>query len=221
MSDSEVAKFYEVELVKYNMSLIKFLHNNVLYGIVRNQKCSTTTMMSYVAQALWNADPQEMQSWGSFESNAPGVYIKRPYFKNYERELLECDIRIALWRDPVDKFVAGFYHTMFHPSGANDNLWLGSDCSLDSFIDRFDYYSQNPNVQDHCQTNTARLGDTKHIYTHVFHYTEVRKIADMLGVSSERLHHRKSVERPPLTLDQIDLIENIIEEDIFNGWSQY
>ena len=201
------------------MSLIKFKHNNVLYGIVRNQKCATTTMMSYVAQALWNANPLEMQSYNTFQNNAPGVYIKKSNFEDYAQDLLECDIKIALWREPVDKFVSGFYHTMFNPTGAQDSLWIGHEHSLDNFLDNFEYYKQNPNVQDHCSTNTARLGDSKRVYTYVWNYSDVHRIAKLLDVPSEGIFHRKSAERLALTFYQIDLIEDIMFEDIVNGWN--
>ena len=201
------------------MSLIKFKHNNVLYGIVRNQKCATTTMMSYVAQALWNADPLEIQSYNTFQNNAPGVYIKKFNFEDYAQDLLKCDVRIALWREPVDKFVSGFYHTMFNPTGAQDSLWIGHEHSLDNFLDNFEYYKQNLNVQDHCSTNTARLGDSKRVYTYVWNYSNVHRIAKLLDVPSEGIFHRKSAERPALTFDQIDLIEDIMFEDIINGWN--
>ena len=201
------------------MSLIKFKHNNVLYGIVRNQKCATTTMMSYVAQALWNADPLEIQSYNTFQNNAPGVYIKKSNFEDYAQDLLECDVKIALWREPVDKFVSGFYHTMFNPTGAQDSLWIGHERCLDNFLDNFEYYKQNSNVQDHCSTNTARLGDDNCVYTHIWHYSDVYRIAQLLDVPSEGIFHRKSAERPALTFDQIDLIEDIMFEDIVNGWN--
>ena len=200
------------------MSLIKFKHNNVLYGIVRNQKCATTTMMSYVAQALWNADPLEIQSYNTFQNNAPGVYIKKSNFEDYAQDLSQCDVRIALWREPVDKFVSGFYHTMFNPTGAQDSLWIGREHSLDNFLDNFEYYKQNSNVQDHCSTNTARLGDSKRVYTHIWNYSNVHRIAQLLDVPSEGIFHRKSTERSALTFDQIDLIEDIMFEDIVNGW---
>jgi len=176
-------------------------------------------MMSYVAQALWNANPLEIQSYNTFQNNAPGVYIKKSNFEDYAQDLLECDVRIALWREPVDKFVSGFYHTMFNPTGAQDSLWIGHEHSLDNFLDNFEYYKQNPNVQDHCSTNTARLGDSKRVYTHIWNYSNVHRIAKLLDVPSEGIFHRKSAERPALTFDQIDLIEDIMFEDIVNGWN--
>ena len=52
------------------MGLIKFKHYTKNIAIVRNHKCSTTTMLSYVAQALWNADPKEEQFYQNFQNEA-------------------------------------------------------------------------------------------------------------------------------------------------------
>ena len=54
------------------MSLLKFKHNNQTWGIVRNQKCASTSILSYIAQALWDADPHELQAYNTFRVHAPG-----------------------------------------------------------------------------------------------------------------------------------------------------
>jgi len=198
------------------MGLIKFDHYTKTIAIVRNHKCSTTTMMSYVAQAIWNADPKEIQHFRSFENNAPGVYNKTRTFEEYKNELLSADIRIALWRDPIDKFVSGYYHTMF--SDANKNLWK-TPPGLTNFLKDFDYYRLNPNVQDHCESNTKRLGADRSVYTHVFRYKEVHKIAELLGVPALNTHHRKdNTMRARPTKTQQLRIKQIMLEDYVNGW---
>ena len=198
------------------MGLIKFDHYTKTIAIVRNHKCSTTTMMSYVAQAIWNADPNEIQHFRSFENNAPGVYNKTRTFEEYKNELLSADIRIALWRDPIDKFVSGYYHTMF--SDANKNLWK-TPPGLTNFLKDFDYYIHNPNVQDHCESNTKRLGADQSVYTHVFRYKEVHKIAELLGVPALNTHHRKdNTMRAGPTKTQQLRIKQIMLEDYVNGW---
>ena len=55
------------------MGLIKFDHYNKTIAIVRNHKCATTTMLSYVAQALWNADPKEFSN-GNTVFDDPQVF---------------------------------------------------------------------------------------------------------------------------------------------------
>ena len=48
-------------------------------------------------------------------------------FEAYHKELKECEIRIAVYRDPIDKIIAGFYYCQEHvPSLQN----------LDHFLDR-------------------------------------------------------------------------------------
>lgn len=200
------------------MALIKFKHKNKTWAIVRNQKCSTTTMLSYVAQALWNADPREEQFYRNFENYAPGVYIKRRLFEQYKQELLSADVRIALWRDPIEKFVSGYYHTMSNT--ANRELWIKSP-SIKNFILDYNHYIQNENVADHCQSNTDRLGPDKSIYTHIFNYKQVHKIAELLGVPAHNTHHRKdnTMRQGPSVTEKLR-IKQIQLKDYVNGWDR-
>jgi hypothetical protein len=172
--------------------------------------------MSYVAQVLWNADPNIQQNYTSFERNMPGVYIKKRYFEMYVDNLMDCDIRIALWRDPLDKFVSGFHHTMYAPSGAQDNLWRGEK-TLNEFLYNFDFYIQNENVADHCESNTARLGHDKNLYHYIFEYTQVNKVAEILGLTG-KIHHRKNKLDYKLTSQQIAQIQHLMKDDYVNGW---
>tara|TARA_R110000803_G_scaffold207876_1_gene276120 strand:- start:443 stop:967 length:525 start_codon:yes stop_codon:yes gene_type:complete len=173
-------------------------------------------MLSYVAQALWNADPKEEQFYRSFENNIPGVYHKSRLFEEFEHDLRDADIRIALWRDPIEKFVSGFYHTMSNP--ANKNLWIKSP-SLTNFLNDIEVYKKNPNVADHCETNTARLGTDKSIYTHIYNYKHVHKIAELLGVPAADTHHRKdnTMRTGPTDLQKLR-IKQVMLEDYVNGW---
>lgn len=198
------------------MGLIKFYQNTKNIAIVRNHKCATTTMLSYVAQVLWMADPSEQQHYQNFQNMRPGVYNKARLFEQYKDQLMSADIRIALWRDPIEKFVSGFYHTMSNP--ANENLWLSTP-SLTNFVKDYDTYVQNPNVADHCQTNTARLGPDRSIYTHIFNYKEVHKIAELLGVPAGTTHHRKdnTMRAGPTELQRLR-IKQVMLEDYVNGW---
>ena len=215
LNESEAKDVFR-HLISMSMGLIKFDHYTKTVAIVRNHKCATTTMMSYVAQAIWNADPKEIQHYRSFENNAPGVYNKNRYFEEYQSELMSADIRIALWRDPVDKFLSGYRHTM--SNSANKNLWIKTP-GLSNFLKDFDYYRTNPNVRDHCESNTARLGPDQSVYTHIFEYKEVGKIAELFGVPAHDTHHRKdNYIRPTLTATQELRIKQIQFDDYVNGW---
>ena len=173
-------------------------------------------MLSYVAQALWHADPKEEQFYRNFENMRPGVYNKTRLFKDFKDELLSADLRIALWRDPIDKFVSGFYHTMNNT--ANRSLWKRPP-GLTNFLKDFDVYKENPNVQDHCETNTARLGPDRGIYTHIYNYKSVHKIAELLGVPALDTHHRKdnAMRAGPTELQKLR-IKQVMLEDYVNGW---
>jgi len=200
------------------MSLLKFKHNNHVWGIVRNQKCASTSILSYIAQVLWGADPHELQAYNTFKAHAPGVYIKLPNFEDYKAELAQCDTRIAVWRDPVDKFVSGFYHTMFSPTGAQNALWQGPH-TLDEFLKNFDYYYENSlTVREHCSTNTARLGNDPNFYTDIYNYKDNPMIAKLLGASTV-VNLRATEPKPKLTNKQRELIAIIQAEDYTNGWS--
>jgi len=197
------------------MSLLKFKYNNQTWGIVRNQKCASTSILSYIAQALWDADPEELQAYNTFHVHAPDVYHKLMYFDQYKTLLEDCDIRIAVWRNPVDKFVSGYYHTMFAPSGAQDALWQGEH-TLDEFLKHFEHYMTSATVKEHCETNTARLGNEKSFYKHVFEYTESYKIAEMLNVKTVNL--RQTDPKPKLSKIQNTFIKYLMKEDYTNGW---
>jgi len=173
-------------------------------------------MLSYVAQVLWMADPSEQQHYQNFQNMRPGVYNKARLFEEYKDQLMSADIRIALWRDPINKFVSGFYHTMSNP--ANKNLWIKTP-SLSNFLKDFNVYKQNPNVQDHCESNTARLGPDRNIYTHIFNYKEVHKIAELLSVPAGTTHHRKdnTMRAGPNDIQRLR-IKQIMLEDYANGW---
>ena len=198
------------------MALVKFNYNDQVWGIVRNQKCASTSILSFVAQALWHADPNEVQAYNTFKVHAPGVYHKQPYFDDYKHLLDECDVRVAVWRDPVDKFVSGFYHTMFAPSRAQDSLWLSEQHTLDEFLKHFDHYMKSDTVREHCETNTARLGCDRAYYTHVFNYKNCDQIAHMLGATA--VNQRQTPSKPALTKIQQTFVKYIMQSDYTNGW---
>lgn len=199
------------------MSLLKFNHQGKTWGIVRNQKCASTTVLSYIAQVLWDADPHELQAYNTFNKHAPGVYRKSLDFNEYKQELNQCDIRVAIWRHPIEKFVSGFYHTMYSPTGAQDALWQGPH-TLDEFLENFNYYYTNSlQVQEHCSTNTARLGPDPDFYTDVYYYTETDRLALFLGAHTV-VNLRASDPKPNLTNKQRERIVELQFADYANGW---
>jgi len=104
---------------------------------------------------------------------------------------------------------------MYSPTGAQDNLWVGKP-GLDEFLANYHYYMNNPNVNDHCATNTARLGNSKEAYTHIFEYTDADAISLMLGVDTIR--HRVALSNQKLSEYNRKLIAELMAEDYANGW---
>lgn len=199
------------------MALLTFKTDNKLVGVVRNHKCGTTTVMSYIAQALWNADPDQMQNYKSYtEALGKEQYLGlREPIGTYYKRLLECDIRIATWRDPVDKFVSGFYHILKYRMVPTKNLT--------EFLDNFDNYYTNINVWDHCSTNTARLGSDRSVYTHVVNYKDVDRVIKPLieslsGKNIKTVAYRVQDTKPEPTEKEVERIKVLMKEDYENGW---
>jgi hypothetical protein len=97
-------------------------------------------------------------------------------------------------------------------------LWIKSR-SLTNFLKDIAVYRQNPNVADHCETNTARLGPDRSVYTHIYNYKHVHKIAGILGVPALDTHHRRDnvMRAGPTDLQRLR-IRAIMLEDYSNGW---
>jgi len=83
-------------------------------------------------------------------------------------------------------------------------------------LHNFNHYMTSETVREHCETNTARLGNNKNFYTHVFEYTESHTIAEMLGVKI--VNHRATESKTKLTSVQTQLIKDLMREDYTNGW---
>lgn len=205
------------------MGLLRCQIANKKIAIVRNPKCASTTAMSYLAQIMWNAPPTELQNKQSFHANlGPESYIARAQgIEVYINELKESDIRIALYRDPVSKFLSGWYHSIFELS-ASKNLSRNGTLTLDEFLDNYSFYMQNENVHTHCRTNTALLGPDKSIYTHIIRAEDINKelIPVLEKLSNQRLvpvHLRKTKEIS-ITDEQRRRIEYFMRNDYVNGW---
>ena len=104
------------------MGLIKFKHNNKTWAIVRNHKCSTTTMLSYVAQAL-NADPRNNFTV-IFRNYAP-EYILNADCLEYKQSYLVRIYALHYWRGSIleENLLVGFITQCLR--SANRTLGLG------------------------------------------------------------------------------------------------
>jgi len=206
------------------MSLIRFKLHEVSIGYVRNQKCATTTTLNYFSQLLFKSNPDFKPYMGYFvERLGEASYIGRDAgYESYAKELAECDIRIGSYRDPVEKFVSGYQHTMFGTQG--NDLWKGYyDRSLECFIENFDHFKQFQPVRDHCSTNTWKLGTDPSVYTHVFDYKDTNSVLipllkEITGLDVVPTQLRVYGKKHEFTYPQLKKIKEFLAEDYVNGW---
>ena len=93
------------------MALIRFTLNNKQIGFVRNNKAGSTTVLNYIGQIFWNESPD--RPTGTVIKSHLGedsYYGQEKSFDYYKDKLLKCDVRIAVYRDPVKKLLSGFTH---------------------------------------------------------------------------------------------------------------
>ena len=77
-------------------------------GYVRNNKAGSTTIINYLGQLLWNEKPTTYSGTNVQDFCGKDSYIGREKgFESYHKELKECEIRIAVYRDPIDKIISG------------------------------------------------------------------------------------------------------------------
>jgi len=206
------------------MSLIRFKLHEVSIGYVRNQKCATTTILNYFSQLLFKSNPDFKPYMGYFvERLGESSYIGRDSgYESYAKELAECDIRIGSYRDPVEKFVSGYQHTMFGTQG--NNLWKGYHRrDLETFIENFDHFKQFQPVRDHCSTNTWKLGTDNSVYTHVFDYKDTNTVLipllkEISGKDVTPTQLRVYGKKHEFTYPQLKKIKEFLAEDYVNGW---
>jgi len=148
------------------MALIRVTLGGKRLGYVRNNKAGSTTIINYLGQLLWNEKPTWYSGTNVQDHCGKDSYIGREKgFEAYHQELKDCEIRIAVYRDPIHKIIAGFYYCQEFKPYLND---------LDKFLWGYDEYLRKDNyIRIHCRTNTAMLGPDPRIYTHVWNINEI------------------------------------------------
>ena len=196
------------------MALIRFTLNNKQIGFVRNNKAGSTTILNYIGQIFWNEPPH--LSTGTVIKNHLGedsYYGQEKSFDYYKDKLLKCDVRIAVFRDPVKKLLSGFTHAKK----------FNKIHYLDDFLQNYVAYMNIQNyIRIHCRTNTEMLGEDKNIYTHVFNVDEINpKLKPLLEQwSGKKLKETwlRKTEPVKITEKQEKKIKLIMKVDYDNGW---
>ena len=148
------------------MALVRVTLGGKRLGYVRNNKAGSTTIINYLGQLLWNEKPTTYSGTNVQNHCGRDSYIGREKgFESYHQELKECEIRIAVYRDPIDKIIGGFFYCQEQFPHLNN---------FDRFLDNYDeYLKKNNYIRIHCRSNTAMLGPDPSIYTHVWNMQEI------------------------------------------------
>jgi len=195
------------------MALIRVTLGGKRLGYVRNNKAGSTTIINYLGQLLWNEKPTWYSGTNIQDHCGKDSYIGREKgFEAYHQELKECEIRIAVYRDPIDKLIAGFYYCQeFKPH-----------LNLDHFLWLYDHHLKDNYIRIHCRSNTAMLGPDPGIYTHVWNMkdidTKLLPFLEQLG--GKKIQKTRLREHEPRTIsdEQKAKAKEVMAIDYQNGW---
>ena len=196
------------------MALVRVTLGDKRLGYVRNNKAGSTTIINYLGQLLWNEKPTTYSGTNVQDFCGKDSYIGREKgFESYHKELKECEIRIAVYRDPIDKIIAGFYYCQEQYPHLNN---------LDLFLDTYEHHLKNNYIRIHCRTNTAMLGPDPSIYTHVWNMNEIdTKLLPFLEqLSGKKIQKTRLREHTPpvITKTQEAKAKEVMDIDYQNGW---
>ena len=197
------------------MALVRVPLGGKRLGYVRNNKAGSTTIINYLGQLLWNEKPTHHTGTTVQDYCGKDSYIGREKgFESYHKELKECEIRIAVYRDPIDKIISGFYYCQEFKPHLQD---------LDGFLDNYDYYLKRDNyIRIHCRTNTDMLGPDPSSYTHVYNMNEIdTKLLPFLEqLGGKKIQKTRLREHPPrvITEAQEAKAKEVMAIDYKNGW---
>jgi len=196
------------------MALVRVTLGGKRLGYVRNNKAGSTTIINYLGQLLWNEKPTTYSGTNVQDFCGQDSYIGREKgFETYHRELKDCEIRIAVYRDPIDKIIAGFYYCQeIYPHLNN----------LDLFLDTYQHQLKNNYIRIHCRTNTDMLGPDPSIYTHVYDMTEIdaKLLPFFEQLGGKKIQKTRLREHEPRTITEAQKAKakKVMAIDYQNGW---
>ena len=198
------------------MALVRVTLGGKRLGYVRNNKSGSTTIINYLGQLLWNEKPTTYSGTNVQDFCGKDSYIGREKgFESYHQELKACEIRIAVYRDPVDKIVSGFYYCQRQVPNLTD---------FNRFLDNYKEYLRIHNyIRVHCRPNTDMLGPDPGIYTHVWNTddidTKVLPFLEQLGGKKiQKTRHHGNHPPRVITKAQETRAKEVMAIDYENGW---
>ena len=195
------------------MALVRVTLGGKRLGYVRNNKAGSTTIINYLGQLLWNEKPTYHSGTNVQDYCGKDSYIGREKgFEAYHKELKACEIRIAVYRDPIDKIIAGFYYCQE----------IFPHLNLDHFLEDYEQHLKNNYIRIHCRTNTDMLGPDPSIYTHVWNMNEIdTKLLPFLEqLGGGKIQKTRLREHPPRTITEAHKAKarEVMAIDYKNGW---
>ena len=196
------------------MALVRVTLGGKRLGYVRNNKAGSTTIINYLGQLLWNEKPTWYSGTNVQNYCGKDSYIGREKgFESYHKELKECEIRIAVYRDPIDKIIAGFYYCQeIYPHLNN----------LDHFLETYQGQLKDPYIRLHCRTNTDMLGPDPSIYTHVWNMNEIdtKLLPFFEQLGGKKIQKTRLREHEPRTITEAQEAKarEVMAIDYQNGW---
>ena len=196
------------------MALVRVTLGGKRLGYVRNNKAGSTTIINYLGQLLWNEKPTTYSGTNVQDFCGDDSYIGREKgFEAYHKELKECEIRIAVYRDPIDKIIGGFYYCQEFKPHLNN---------LDNFLWNYKHYLKDNYIRIHCRTNTDMLGPDPSIYTHVWNMNEIdtKLLPFFEQLGGGKIQKTRLREHPPrvITEAQEAKAKEVMAIDYQNGW---
>lgn len=187
-------------------AIIKFELGGKTISFARNPKCATSTAVNYIAQILWNEKPNQTVQKIDFEQH--GIYYEYTHGR-----LDKCDIRIAPFRDPVEKLYSGFNYCLEYLP--EDITYLDFLKDYEKYMDSHDY------IREHCSSNYDNLGE-RDSYNVVYESEEIDNVllpllSELSGVKIQPSVIRRAKYRKQ-TRAEIRLSEQIMEIDYHKGW---
>ena len=196
------------------MALVRVTLGGKRLGYVRNNKAGSTTIINYLGQLLWNEKPTTYSGTNVQDFCGKDSYIGREKgFEAYQQELKECEIRIAVYRDPIDKIIAGFYYCQEMYPNLNN---------LDQFLWTYKHQLKNNYIRIHCRTNTDMLGPDPSIYTHVWNMREIdtHLLPFLEQLGGKKIQKTRLREHEPRTITEAQEAKarEVMAIDYKNGW---
>jgi len=196
------------------MALVRVTLGGKRLAYVRNNKAGSTTIINYLGQLLWNEKPTWYSGTNVQDHCGKDSYIGREKgFEAYHQELKACEIRIAVYRNPIDKIIAGFYYCQEQYPHLNN---------LDHFLDTYQHQLKNNYIRVHCRTNTDMLGPDPSIYTHVWNMNEIdTKLLPFLEqLGGGKIQKTRLREHAPRTITEAQeaKAKEVMAIDYENGW---